>query len=433
MVRSTYALMALLLALWTDFSFGAQFSVWGYNIATVAGSGQSGFGGDGGAAISAGLNSPGNAAADNKGNLYIADLRNARIRKVSIDGKITTVAGNGQRGFSGDGGLAINASIDMAFNPVNAAPYFVYDGGLAVDAAGQVYIADANNHRIRKIDRDGVIRTIAGTGDFGYGGDAGPAVLAYLSFPSNLAIDRTGNLYIADTGNRVIRKVSPDGTITTVAKGFRSPTGVAVNEDGELYVADPGINYFGDIFKVDREGNVRSISSPRLGGDIWTGPQSVAVDPVGNILVADTYNDVVEWISRDEQRLTDLPVPGLARPLGVSVDISGNIYVADTDNHIVRMIAPPGPTLTLNSTKYCQGNEWNIGVQNALSDTPIDLIGISSGTSWDLPAWRRTANAGNFFEAGTFGPGTEGEHTIRLRIGNMLSNAVSFTVSTCAP
>jgi DNA-binding beta-propeller fold protein YncE len=120
--------------------------------------------------------------------------------------------------------------------------------------------------------------------------------------------------------------VSPDGTITTVAGGrdlrrdgwvgFTSPTGVAVNEDGELYVADPCFYYFGDVFKVDREGNVRSISSPRLGGDRWTGPSSVGVDPMGNILVADIYNNVVEWISRDEQRLTDLPVPGLARPLG---------------------------------------------------------------------------------------------------------------------
>ena len=443
MATSTCALIVLMLALWTDFSFGAQLSVQTYTFATVAGNGQSGFGGDGGAAISAELNSPGSVAADNKGNLYIADLQNARIRKVSIDGKITTVAGNGQRGFSGDGGLAINASLDMAFNPVNAAPYFVYDGGLAVDAAGRLYFADSNNHRIRKIDLNGVITTVAGTGDFGYAGDGGPAVLAILSFPSNLTIDRTGNIYIADTGNRVIRKVSPDGTITTVANGkdvrrdawvgFQSPTGVAVNEDGELYVADPTFYYFGDVFKVDREGKVRSISSPRLGGDIWGGPQGVAVDPMGNILVADTYNNVVEWIARDEHALTDLPVPGLARPLGVSVDSSGTIYVADTGNHIVRAIAPPRPTLTLNATEYCLGTGWTMGVENALSDTSIDLIGISNGTSWEVPSWRRTTNTGNFFEAGTFGSGTEGQHAIRLRIANMLSNTISFTVSGCAP
>jgi sugar lactone lactonase YvrE len=443
MPTSTCAVIVLLLALWTDFSFGAQLSVQTYTVATVAGNGQSGFGEDGGAAVSAELNSPGSIAADNKGNLYIADLQNARIRKVSIDGKITTVAGNGQRGFSGDGGLAINASLDMAFNPVNAAPYFVYDGGLALDAAGRLYFADSNNHRIRKIDLNGVITTVAGTGDFGYAGDGGPAVLAILSFPSNLAIDRTGNIYIADTGNRVIRKVSPDGTITTVASGkdlrrdgwvgFKSPTGVAVNEDGELYVADPVFYYFGDVFKVDREGNVRSISSPRLGGDIWTGPSSVAVDPMGNILVADTYNNVVEWISRDEQRLTTFSVPTLATPRGVSVDSSGTIYIADTGNQVVRMIAPPGPKLTLNSTKYCLESGWTMGVESVLSDTSIDLIGISNGTSWEVPSWRRTTNTGNFFEAGTFGSGTEGEHAIRVRIANMLSNTVSFTVSGCAP
>jgi len=154
---------------------------------------------------------------------------------------------------------------------------------------------------------------------------------------------------------------------------------------------------------------------------------------MGNILVADTYNNVVEWISRDEQRLTDLPLPGLARPLGVSVDSTGTIYVADTGNHIVRAIAPPRPTLTLNATEYCLGTGWTMGVENALSDTSIDLIGISNGTSWEVPSWRRTTNTRNFFDAGTFGPGTEGEHAIRVRIANMLSNTVSFTVSGCAP
>ena len=260
MPTSTCARVVLLLTLWTDFSLGAQLSV--QAITPVAGNGQSGFGGDGGAATSAMLNSPGSVAVDNKGNLYIADLLNARIRKVSIDGKITTVAGNGQRGFSGDGGLAINASLDMVRYPAYAASSA---GGLAVDSRGQVYLADTNNDRIRKIDINGVITTIAGTGDSGYDGDGGPAVLAALRFPSSLTIDRVGNIYFTDTGNRVIRKINPDGTISTAIKYFffEFPAGVAVNEDGELYVADSGYNYFGDVFQVDRQGVPRPMFSGR--------------------------------------------------------------------------------------------------------------------------------------------------------------------------
>jgi sugar lactone lactonase YvrE len=432
-----YALFVLLLTIWAHRSLSAQ----GNSITTVAGTGQAGFAGDSGPASSALLHSPGSVAADNNGNLYIADLQNERIRKVSIDGKITTVAGNGHRGFSGDGGLAINASLDMAFNPINAVGYFVYDGGLAVDDAGRVYIADSNNHRIRKIDLDGVITTIAGTGDFGYVGDGGPAVLAALSFPSNLTIDRVGNIYIADTGNRVIRKISPDGTINTAAKGFLSPTGVAVNEDGEIYVADP--KAFGNVFKVDRQGTVSSISS-RVGGEFWTGPRSVAVDPMGNIIATDTY--VVVRISNNERTFTTIAggdgpgIPNtLAGPLGVSVDSSGTIYIADTDNHQVKMIATPGPTLTLNSSKYCTGATWILSLENAPPDTPIppsytpiQLIGISNDLAWEVPAWRRTTKYGTFSETGVFAAGNEGEHTIRVRIGNFLSNTVSFNVSSCA-
>jgi sugar lactone lactonase YvrE len=308
-----------------------------------------------------------------------------------------------------------------------------------------VYIADSNNHRIRKIDVDGVITTIAGTGDSGYVGDGGPAVLAVLSFPSNLTIDRVGNIYIADTGNRVIRKISPDGTINTAAQGFSSPTGVAVNEDGEIYVADPLFNAFGNVFRVDRQGTVSSISS-RVGGEFWTGPRSVAVDPMGNIIATDTYNNVVVRISKDEQTLTTIAGgegPGipktLAGPLGVSVDSSGTIYIADTDNHRVKMIATPGPTLTLNSSEYCTGATWILSLENAPPDTcclpqgvPIQLIGISNDLAWEVPAWRRTTKYGTFSETGVFAAGNDGEHTIRVRIGNFLSNTVSFNVSSCA-
>ncbi|HLC41149.1 MAG TPA: hypothetical protein VJO34_05915, partial [Methylomirabilota bacterium] len=143
------------------------------------------------------------------GNLYIADAgefvpQNDRIRKVSPDGTITTVAGTGFEGFSGDGGPAIDAELN-------------YPAAVAVDAAGNLFIADRDNHRIRKVDGSGIINTVAGDGTQGFGGDGGPAAGAQLNTPTGVAVDGSGNLFIADRFNNRIRKVDSTGTITTVA------------------------------------------------------------------------------------------------------------------------------------------------------------------------------------------------------------------------
>src|SRR5438445_5921470 len=214
------------------------------SINTVAGNGFSGFAGDGGAATSASLNFPEGAALDTRGNLYIADYANHRIRKVAAaTGIITTVAGNGSLGFAGDGGAATSASLN-------------FPTGVALDASGNLYIADSDNRRIRKVAAaTGIITTVAGNGNYGFGGDGGAATSATLSDPLGVALDAGGNLYIADFSSHRIRKVTAaTGIITTVAGNgsptfagdggaatsaslFR-PTGVALDASGNLYVAD---------------------------------------------------------------------------------------------------------------------------------------------------------------------------------------------------
>jgi uncharacterized protein (TIGR03437 family) len=209
-------------------------------ITTFAGTGKTGFSGDGGPATSAQFENTCNVAVDTVGNVYIADCDNNWIRKVS-NGIITTVAGNGTAGFSGDSGAAINAQLD---NP----------SGLAVDSAGSVYIADSKNERIRKIS-NGIINTMVGNGINGFEGNDGPATSAELSYPSGVALDSAGNLYIADLDNSRVRKVS-NGVISSIAGGGPSfgddgpatsaqlhyPTDVAVNTSGNVFVSDQSDN-----------------------------------------------------------------------------------------------------------------------------------------------------------------------------------------------
>jgi uncharacterized protein (TIGR03437 family) len=208
-------------------------------ITTVAGTGTNGYSGDGGPASSAALGGPAGIALDSAGNLYIADAYNYRVRKVSANGVITTVAGNGTAGYSGDNGPATSAQLRSIY-------------GVAVDSAGNLYIADTDNNRIREVSK-GTITTLAGTGTVGYSGDNGPATSARFSSPWSVAVDSAGSLYIADLFNNALRKVS-GGTITTIAGGgagfsgggpvngvaLTAPNGVTVDAAGNLYIADTG-------------------------------------------------------------------------------------------------------------------------------------------------------------------------------------------------
>jgi sugar lactone lactonase YvrE len=276
-------------------------------INTVAGNGSFGFSGDGGPATSAQLNFPASVAVDSVGNLYFSDSANNRIRKVTPAGTISTVAGNGTAGFSGDGGPATAAQLNSPF-------------GVAIDLVGNLYIADPNNDRIRKVTAAGVINTVAGNGIFGFSGDGGPATSARLGSPPGVAVDSEGNLYIADQFNHCIRKVTPAAVISTVvgngSAGFsgdggpatsaklNAPSGVAVDSAGNLYIADRG-NY--RVRRVMASGVISTVAGNGTVGYSGDGgpatlaqmgfPTSVAADPANNLYIADQSNHVVRKVT----------------------------------------------------------------------------------------------------------------------------------------
>jgi sugar lactone lactonase YvrE len=234
----------------------------GGTITTIAGTGVAGFSGDSGAAASAQLSNPTALALDSSGNLLIADTDNHRIRKISGT-TITTVAGNGEQAFSGDGALATAAGIDSP-------------NGVAVDAAGKIYIGDTRNQRVRVVDATGVISTLAGNGSKAYGGDGGTAAGASLARPRGLSIDAQGNIYIADSDNNRIRVVGTTGKISTVAgngsQGFAGDGGLAVNAIIDTprapAVQAPGVFAFSNnqlIRGVDSDGVIYTIGGQNSG------------------------------------------------------------------------------------------------------------------------------------------------------------------------
>ena len=270
-------------------------------ITTVAGNGVGGFSGDGGLATNAELLYPQAVAVDSVGNIYIADANNERIRKVSFStGVITTVAGNGTRGFSGDGSAATAAEINIGY---------ASGGGLAVDSAGNIYIADFGNYRVRKVTAStGIISTIAGNGTWGFSGDGGPATSAEISHPAGLAFDLAGNLYIADFGNDRIRRVTDGGTITTVVGngryGYSGDGGpaisaelwvaadVVVDSNGNLYIADQANN------RIRAVGGTNSLPAPTgLSATNGIGQISLAWTAVSG---ATSYNVYVGTVSGGE-------------------------------------------------------------------------------------------------------------------------------------
>ncbi len=340
-------------------------------ITTAAGTGAYGYNGDDIAATAAHLNDPRGVAVDGSGALYIADWGNGRIRKVDAAGLITTAAGTGEHGYSGDGGQATAAQINS--------PY-----GMAVDDSGNLYIADLGNHRIRKVDPAGVISTVAGTGERGYSGDGDTATAARLYQPFGVAVDGSGNLYIADTGNNRIRKVDPAGLISPIAGTGRrsydgdggpataaqiaSPSGVAADDSGNLYIADTANSR---VRKVDAAGGISTVA----GNGVWgysgdggpaiaaqiTSPEGVAVDGSGNLYIADTWNNrirkvdaagVISTVAGTGQsgyRGDGGPAAAarLSAPRGVAADDSGNLYIADRNNHLVCKVDAAGIVSTV--------------------------------------------------------------------------------------
>ena len=276
-------------------------------LTTVAGTGEQGFDGDGGAATQATLDSPAGVAIDASGNLYISDTRNQRVRKVSTNGTISTIAGTGVAGFSGDGGAAAQAMISLPT-------------AIAVDSSGNVFFADSNNNRVREVvAASGTIQTVAGNGEQGYSGDGGAATSASLDTPQGISVDSSGNIYLSDTRNNRIRKIS-GGVITTIAGdgsfnfagdgstatsgSFASPHGIAVNANGTaLFIADTdnqrirqinSSNLLSTIAGNGQEGQDQLNGSATAAS--LDSPLGVAVGPPGTIAFADTDNDLVRAI-----------------------------------------------------------------------------------------------------------------------------------------
>ena len=354
-------------------------------ITTVAGDGTAGFGGDGGAAVAAQLNSPAGVAPDGLGNLYIADQNNDRIRKVDAAGVITTVAGDGTRGYGGDGGAAVAAQLNSP-------------AGVAPDGLGNLYIADQNNDRIRKVDAAGAIATVAGDGTFGYGGDGGAAVAAQLNFPAGVAPDGLGNLYIADTGNDRIRKVDAAGVITTVAGDgtfgsggdggaavaaqLSSPYGVAPDGLGNLYIADRNNNR---IRKVDAAGAITTVAGDGTFGSGGDGgaatqaqlnyPSGVALAAAGNLYIADTANHRIRRLLLSAAPLPSISAGGVVLASGTPLvnRISPNALISVFG----RYFAPEGTralTPELNAAGGVAGNLAGVCLEIAGERVPLFAV-----------------------------------------------------------
>ena len=320
-------------------------------VVTVAGTGARAFSGDGGPATASGLVRPIALAVGPAGEIYIAEGN--RVREIKKDGLITTLAGTGTAGNGGDGGPSAKAQLNTP-------------QGLAVDSAGNVYIADTLNNRVRRVDADGTITTVAGTGESGYGGDGAPGAAARLNLPTGLAIGFSDTLFIADTGNNVIRQLGPDGFIRTVAgtgeAGYRgdpgraldavlhAPGGLAFDSRGNLYIADT-LNQ--RVRRVDVNGQIEAVAGTGVAGflgdgrpgtdaelNLATNPldgigQGLAVDSRGDVFIADALNHRVR---RLDVRGTISTIAQMKTPLGVAVDVQGLLYVADADDNRVRRI-----------------------------------------------------------------------------------------------
>ncbi len=402
-------------------------------VTRIAGNSRPGYSGDGGPATAAQLNGPSGLAIDSGGNIFIAETYNNRIRRVSPSGIITTVAGGGGPPTGvGDGGPATAARLNTP-------------GSLTFDSAGNLFVADEGNSRVRKIAPSGIITTIAGTGVAGDSGDGGLAVNAGLTLPFGLAFDTSGDLFIADVGQNRVRRVSPTGTITAFAgtgvAGFsgdggaatsaqlNNPTGLALTSQGDLLIADY------DNFRiriVSTNGLIGTVAGNGQGGYSGDGaaatqagltPGGLVSDSTGGFFIFGGYlrhvsaNGIISTVggagnsyffSGDGGQATSAL---LSHPSGVAVDGSGNLFIADTGNRRVRRVVADGSILTVAGGGSALPGDG--GLATAADIIPECVAFDSAGNLLicDLYSIRKVSTSGGVITtfAGTGSPGSSGD------------------------
>lgn len=443
-------------------------------VATIAGNGTPGDSGDGGPATRAQFNfgagiGP-NLTVDARGNVYVADINNHRVRRISIDGIVTTVAGTGRAGYSGDGGPGLAAQLSLPF-------------GVALDRAGRLLIADSGNSRIRAVDNEGVIRTFAGNGRLDYTGDGGPAAAAAIGTPRSLAVDAEGNVVFSDFFSDRLRRIRPDGTIATIAGNgqFRfsgdggpgrfahlfAPYGMAIGRDGTVYVADTA-NYRVRVIAAGGA-SIRTIAGdgrPRFAGDNGPAaqaslnrPEGLALDEQGNLYVCDSLNNRVRRITpqgiiatvagggTDQGDGVAATQAALALPRGVAVDASGNIFISEAGANRIRRVLANGIIETIAGTGTAgfggDGGNARLALLNAPAGLALDRTGALYFADRNNHRVRRiaangiiatVAGTGQIGAAGDGGPATSAQLNLpwgvavdangRIYIADMRNNRV---------
>ncbi len=438
-------------------------------ISTVAGNGSLGYSGDNGPALSAQLSIPTDMAVDKAGNIYIVDRGNSVVRKVDTTGKITAFAGNGKMGYTGDGGPATAAELflPVAIAVDSAGNVFIGDSGsngirkvdtsgtistfipfesatgLTFDSSGNLYITDHNDF-IYKVSPSGAMTTIVNRGE-GFSGDGGPAFTAAIQAPGGIAVDKSGNIYFADSGNNRVRKIDTSGIITTVA-----------GQSGSGFTGDGGL-----------------ATSAKLGLGLTYPTQGVALDDVGNLYIADPQNNRIRivnlttgiintyagngnaFLTKNGDGMPPLSASVL-QPNGVRVDSAGNIFIADTNHSLIREVVggaasgtgSSGPVITdvENGASFLPGavanswvtikgtnlapvtDNWSNSIVNGALPTSLDGVSVSMG---GRPAYMYYITPG---QLNVLAPDiSPGPVSVTVKTPSGTSAAVTATVSAYGP
>jgi len=420
------------------------------NLSRVAGTGKGGFSGDGGNALNAQLNNPQGVALDAVGNLYIADQGNHRIRQVTPAGIISTVAGTGTAGHFGDNGPATSAQLNTP-------------QGIALDAAGNLYIAEPLNYRIRQVAPSGTITTFAGTGVLGSSGDGGAATAATFTYPTDLALDSHGDLYISDASAHQVRMVNPAGTIVHIAgtsaaghsgdlgpaisAALKNPEGLTLDAAGNLYIAEFG-NY--DVRKIDVNGMITTYAGNGTFGNSGDGgpatsaelvsPAGVAADYAGNLFIADNNAGLVRMVNASGiistvAGLKNAPLPSsgdggpgslgqFVTPWGLANDTAGNLYVVDWKNDRVRKIDSTGTLSTFAGNGQAQ-ESGDGGQATAASVTTFTVAADSQQNVYLADPGRiRKVDSGGMISTiagtGVFGESGDGNLAVSATLGSYI-------------